>query len=89
MRSRNSICGIAHKSVPTGPKTPDSPALGPKVCPYMSWRCIKMRAATYGRAADDGRPSRSMAGEIGSELSASPGGERRMGIGSGHEGTVG
>ena len=42
--SRKSVCSIVHSSVPTGPKTPDSPALGSKICPYMSWRRIKMRS---------------------------------------------
>jgi hypothetical protein len=38
-------------SAPTAPKTPHSPALGPKVCPYMSWRRIKMRPQREGSPA--------------------------------------
>ena len=64
---------------PDGPKTPDSLALVPKVCPYMSWRRIKMRSAAWGRTADEGWPSRSMARDVGSERSVDPGGKRQIG----------
>jgi hypothetical protein len=74
-----SVCSIAHSSVATGPKTPDNPIQGPKADTHMSWHHTKMRSPAWGRFADDGRPSRSMVGDIGSEWSAAPGGARRMG----------
>jgi hypothetical protein len=45
----------------------------------MLWGRIMMRSPAYGRVADDGRPSRLMVTDIGSERSAAPGGARRMG----------
>ena len=59
------MCGIAHSSVPTGPKTPDNPVQGTKADTHMSWRRTKMRSAAWERAADEGRPSRAVVRDIG------------------------